>query len=1275
MYARQKQDSNRKIYSDYINTIEESPVLASILEQCQKEAPEVVSQIQNDWQDKVAQEVSSIASLNPFLPDLVIGEEISAAEAALHRDGLRGVDCRPKVFDGISKSWKLCDSGSMVTVIKKGPNDKPDPTRFLKAVNGSKIECYGHKEVEIRLNRKSYVIKAVIADVSQDILGWDFLSKYKLNWQWTEFGDLYLVDPKAKTKNLVKFVTLPASSSKKLALLDSPQLSDEAVISAISEFEVASMKALGGESEVNQIKPKYQKLLDKYPSILIPSFKELSTKHNVTHRIPTGSASPFKAKVRPLLENSEKAIKGREAWLQMEKLGVIEKVDPKNYTAWAAALHLVPKPDNTMRPTTDFRQLNARTTPEAYPLPNLKSFTEKLKGSTIFSKIDLVHAFHNVLIHPSDVEKTATVTPWGVFVYKRLAFGLSGGPSTFMKLIDSVLSGIDGIYTYLDDILVHASNEKRHYEILDEVFQRLTENGLAIKLSKCEFGKKEVEYVGYKVTKDGITPLKAKVDAIVGMQPPKSQKDLLHFLGALGYYRTSLKGVVKQGKFRNPAEVLQVLFNLATCKLPVKTKLPDIWNQNTKMNEAFEDAKQMLINSVLLAHPDPGAKLALCTDASDFAIGGALEQLGPDGKYHPLGFFSRHLGPDKQKWSTYRKELYACVQSLRHFLPQFYGRHITIYSDHLPLTKSFESETLQNNDPVAQRQLVEIGMFTKDVKYLKAKHNHFADFLSRKTPEALIGEAYKLERSKADQNIAKGEDVDYTNFDKVAAVSEFLKINTLEPADIAKAQESCSEVENCKKGNHSTSLAFDTVSIDGIPIFCEVSGVNPRPVVPERLRSLIISSYHDIDHPGQAESVRRAASQYFWASLKKDMSNYVATCHPCLSTKQNKLKTPHVGHFPVPKKRFSHIHVDICGPLPPSRGYKFLLTVVCRSTRFVDAIPMVDATTQSCAEALLHSWTARHGICAEMTSDNGVEFVSAVWKAMQAKLGVKLNFTPTYTPQANGLIERQHSTIKTSLKAAMVQMGDKYQDRWYDYLPWILLMKRSSFQKELKCSPAMLTYGMNLAIPGDLLRDPGDPHSEPELEELVKFMQKTNNNQPIPTAVPKQNIVPEPSNKITHVYTKEHNTTGLQSPFSGPFRIVSRPSRSTVKICVGLTAKGEERHETRHWKDLKVAQMRSGAPEGQRPQRGRPRKDTENNKSGSESDRKTNVIQEEEASSKQTSTKSTNENSNVGGKPVRSTQNPKPNYVDSISTSLPWNPAPFSASIDEISELNRRIGA
>ena len=109
--------------------------------------------------------------------------------------------------------------------------------------------------------------------------------------------------------------------------------------------------------------------------MLTPSFKELSTAHNVTHRIPTGNSSPVKAKLRPLLPGSDKAVKGKEAWDQMEKLGVVERVDPREYTSWLSPLHLVPKPDSTLRPCSDFRLLNARTVPEAYPLPNLKSFT------------------------------------------------------------------------------------------------------------------------------------------------------------------------------------------------------------------------------------------------------------------------------------------------------------------------------------------------------------------------------------------------------------------------------------------------------------------------------------------------------------------------------------------------------------------------------------------------------------------------------------------------------------------------------------------------------------------------------------------------------------------------------------------------------------------------------------------------------------------------------------------------------------------------------------
>ena len=266
----------------------------------------------------------------------------------------------------------------------------------------------------------------------------------------------------------------------------------------------------------------------------------------------------------------------------------------------------------------------------------------------MFSKVDLFSAFHNIVIEPSDVEKTTTLTPWGVYVYKRLAFGLSGAPSTFMKMVDSVLDGVEDVYAYLDDFLVFSMDEESHYKTLQTIFQRLKENGLAIKLSKCEFGRKSVEFLGYEVSKEGIRPLNRKIQALVDFPSPRNQKDLLHFLGALNYFRNSLKGLKKGAKYENPAEIMQVLFNLATCKIPNKTKFLDVWNQDPRIQDAFKKCKDMLVKATVLTHPDPQAELRLCTDSSECAVGGSLEQKGSDGKFHPLGFSGINILPRNQ---------------------------------------------------------------------------------------------------------------------------------------------------------------------------------------------------------------------------------------------------------------------------------------------------------------------------------------------------------------------------------------------------------------------------------------------------------------------------------------------------------------------------------------------------------------------------------------------------------------------------------------------------
>ena len=232
----------------------------------------------------------------------------------------------------------------------------------------------------------------------------------------------------------------------------------------------------------------------------------------------------------------------------------------------------------------------------------------------------------------------------------------------------------------------------------------------------------------------------------------------------------------------------------------------------------------------------------------------------------------------------------------------------------------------------------------------------------------------------------------------------------------------------------------------------------------------------------------------------------------------------------------------------------------------------------------------------------------------------------------------------------------------------------------------MLALGTNVSIPGNLLRDPGDMLSKPELEDLVKYLSKMDQRPPIPTGAPKEVPVPEPPKSITHVYTKQNNRTGLQPQFCGPFPVVSRPSRTTVKLKVGLDVQGNPRYELRNWRDLKVAHMRPDTQEALRPKRGRPSKAS---MEGSEAASKpSNGNKNKQPDALQNSAEVNKPNSNLSGRPTRATRNPNPIYVDAISGPPPLpafstnqtsratlSSTPWSATSEEIAHLNRWIGS
>ena len=275
-------------------------------------------------------EVASVQQLGDD-PDPDPPEELPAFQAVNHERGRQGVDFRPHLYDPVLKELLLCDSGSQITAVPPDPGDKAVPGLVLRAVNGSKIECSGYKDISIKINRKSYPFRGIKAQVDSTVLGWDFFREHRLALIWNKWGDVCIHDKKAKISKVLSYKSVPFQKSvrhEKLCVVNSVANLEN------YKFEVAAMQSLAVEAaeiheeDIEEIPDsEYKELLRKYPDLLKQSFAEEHTKNKITHRILTGDAKPCRAKVRRLLPGSPKYEQAKKDFLELERLGIIERVN------------------------------------------------------------------------------------------------------------------------------------------------------------------------------------------------------------------------------------------------------------------------------------------------------------------------------------------------------------------------------------------------------------------------------------------------------------------------------------------------------------------------------------------------------------------------------------------------------------------------------------------------------------------------------------------------------------------------------------------------------------------------------------------------------------------------------------------------------------------------------------------------------------------------------------------------------------------------------------
>jgi hypothetical protein len=1005
--------------------------------------------------------------------------------------------------DSISKKQFLVDTGAAVSVF---PHRSSAATSgpMLAGADGKPISAWGRVTKTLNFGLHTFIVSFILAAVSKPILGIDFLSAHRL-----------LVDPFSRA-------VLFASSLEPVG---------RAVAAAPSKFAAS----------ISHIVPAVRSLISSFPSIVGDGKGTPRPRHGVRHFVET-TGRPVFAKSRRL--DPDKLKIAEAEFRSLEAAGIVRRSN----SPWSSPLHMVPKADGSWRPCGDYRRLNTVTTPDRYPLPSMLDLSAKLHGCKFFSCVDLVKGYHQIPMAAEDIEKTAIITPFGLFEYLFMPFGLTNAAQSFQRLMDKLFRHLPFVFTYLDDHLIASRTLEEHLLHLQQFFQVLQENGLTINPAKCVFAVSSLKFLGHMVDEAGITPLPKHVAAVQDCPPPADIKQLQRFLGLINFYRRFLPAV---------ARTLQPLTDLLKGSPKVL-----VWSPAAEA--AFVAAKAALVAAVPLCHPAPNAVLSLSVDASDSHVGGVLQQQVGKG-WKPLAFFSKKLAPAEVKYSTFDRELLAAYATIRHFRFLLEGRQFRLMTDHKPLVAAMVRVTPPQSAR-QQRHLAYISEFTTDLRHTPGSENVVADALSR-PPTVLLSSCTPATVVLPVLSIPPPSDPPLTLPPAVAADAQ-----PIDFTELAFAQPSCPDVQAMLA---SPSLSVVSRKIGTVEVLGDVSTGVFRPLLPARFRSAAVLSLHNIHHPGMRASRRLVCSSFCWPKMGSFVSALIRNCLQCQKSKIHRHVTLQAAHIPVPVRRFSHIHVDLVGPLPRSSGFSYLFTVIDRTTRWPEAVPLTSTTAADCAAALLQGWIQRFGVPDIITSDRGPQFTSSLWASLCSLLSISHTQTTAYHPQSNGLVERFHRRLKNALRARAAGAD------WFLHLPWVLLGFRTSCGEDSEFSPSENVFGSQLVLPGQFLSAPESP--SPSF--LQDFQGVLAGRTPLPTrhhTTPSPTALPEDLLLSRFVLVRRDAVQPPLSPlYDGPFLVLER-SLHFFKIQIGA------RTETISTHRLKPCHTPEDAQPAEPPRRGRP---------------------------------------------------------------------------------------
>ncbi|WZZ15423.1 hypothetical protein YC2023_108512 [Brassica napus] len=480
------------------------------------------------------------------------------------------------------------------------------------------------------------------------------------------------------------------------------------------EVYLVTLSVSGGATN-DEVKVEDIEVVQEFEDIFAP-LKEL----------PPPRSNPFtitlEPEAKPIAKAPYRMAPAELAELKKQMEDLLEKGFIRSSSSpWGAPVLFVKKKDGSMRLCIDYCGINNITIKDKYPLPRIDELLDQLKGASWFSKIDLASGYHQIPIAKSDFMKTAFRTRYGQYEFVVMPFGLTNAPAAFMRLMNEVFHDyLDKfVIIFIDDILVYSRSKEEHKEHLRLVMERLRNQKLYAKFSKCSFWKREIGFLGHIVSGEGVAADPEKVQAIREWPRLTTVTEVRSFLGLAGYYRKFVKD------FSSIAKPLTKLTGKG---------VPFLWVEETE--RAFKKLKEALTTAPVLALPEQGKPYTVYTDASRVGLGCVLMQ---DGRV--IAYASRQLRKHEDNYSTHDLELAAVVFALRIWRSYLYGQEVEVYTDHQSLKYLFTQPDLN----LRQRRWMEfVADYDIRIRYHPGKANVVEDALSRRKLDADLEKEVEL---------------------------------------------------------------------------------------------------------------------------------------------------------------------------------------------------------------------------------------------------------------------------------------------------------------------------------------------------------------------------------------------------------------------------------------------------------------------------------------------------------------------------------------------------